>query len=415
MSRSEGQPVRAVRRPPLAALVLLTGVSPLATDAYLPGLPALQNSLHTSAATAQLTLTAFLIGMALGQLITGPISDSTGRRPIVLLSAVLFMALSALCAVVSSAPLLVVLRLLEGAAGGGMVAAGRAMVSDTSRGAEAARRYGTLSSVTLLAPVLAPPIGSTILAVGSWRTVFAGLGLTGVAMVVAALRLDETLPPAARQGSSVGATVRRISDLSTDWSYMRHVAVQAFATMGFFVYIGGSAFALQTVYGISQGRYAEVFTVNAITMVVTSALFRAMVVRLGAARLRVAGLALAATGATALLITALLGTQALPSLAAPWVSFSLVTAGMGLSIPASNVLAQEAGRRSGGTASALFGGLLFLAGSAVTPLTGVLGYHSLTPMALLMFGFFACAWAVLGSTARARRPAAASAAPSAAV
>ena len=406
MSRSE-RPRSAGpgRRPPLAALVLLTGVSPLATDAYLPGLPALQRSLHTSAATAQLTLTAFLIGMAVGQLITGPISDSTGRRPVVLTSAGLFMALSALCAVVSSAPLLVVLRLLEGVAGGGMVAAGRAMVSDTSAGAEAARRYGTLSSVTLLAPVLAPPIGSAILTVGSWRTVFAGLGLVGVGMIVAAFRLAETLPASARQGSSAGATLRRVSDLSTDWSYMRHVVVQVFATMGFFVYIGGSAFALQTVYGISQSRYAEVFTVNAITMVVTSALFRALVVRVGAARLRLIGLALAAAGAGALLVTALLGTETLSSLAAPWVSFSLVTAGMGLSIPASNVLAQEAGRRSGGTASALFGGLLFLAGSAVTPLTGLLGYDSLTPMALLMCAFFACAWTALGGAARARHPA----------
>ena len=122
------------KAPSLAALVLLTGIGPLATDAYLPGLPELQRSLGTSAAIAQLTLTAFIIGAALGQLLVGPISDGAGRRPVLLFSAVGFCVLSALCAVVSNGPLLVVLRLLEGFAAGGGVAAGRAVVSDTSTG-----------------------------------------------------------------------------------------------------------------------------------------------------------------------------------------------------------------------------------------------------------------------------------------
>src|SRR6201990_2328244 len=139
--------------PPLAALVLLVGIGPFATDAYLPGLPALQHSLGTSAAVAQLTLTAFIVGAALGQLAIGPLSDGTGRRPVLLLGAIAFCLTSALCALVSSGPLLVVLRLLEGFAAGGGVAAGRAMVSDTSEGDEAARRYGTLGSNTLLAAV----------------------------------------------------------------------------------------------------------------------------------------------------------------------------------------------------------------------------------------------------------------------
>jgi DHA1 family bicyclomycin/chloramphenicol resistance-like MFS transporter len=380
---------RAFRRPSLIALVLLTGVSPLATDAYLPGLPALQRSLDTSAASAQLTLTAFLIGIALGQLVTGPISDATGRRPVLLCSAASFLVFSALCAIAPTAPLLVLLRLLEGFAAGGLVAAGRAIVSDTSHGAEAARRYGTIGSVTLLGPVLAPPIGSVILSVGTWRVVFAALSVVGVAMVLTVLALSESLPAERRQGASFGATVSRVGDLTGDWSYMRHVAIQGFAQMGFFVYIGGSAFALETVYGISQSRYAEVFTVNAIAMVTTCILFRMLVVRVGAIRLRLVGVAMASTGAAALLVTALIGARALPYLAAPWAAFALVTAGMGLCIPSGQVLAQEAGRRSGGTASALFGGLLFLAGSAVTPLTGVLGYHTLIPMALLMCTFFA--------------------------
>jgi DHA1 family bicyclomycin/chloramphenicol resistance-like MFS transporter len=188
---------------------------------------------------------------------------------------------------------------------------------------------------------------------------------------------------------------------------MRHVAVQCLATMGFFSYIGGSAFTLETVYGIDQSRYALIFTVNALAMVTTSVVFRALVARVGAPVLRACGLALAVTGATGLLIVALLGPDRIGTLAAPWMLLSFVTGGMGLAIPGAQVLAQEAGRRSGGTASALFGGLLFLAGSLVTPLTGVLGYATLLPMALLMFGFLsaaallAIAAAVLGQPSRA--------------
>ena len=375
--------------PSLAALVLVTGISPLATDAYLPALPALQRSLDTSAAVAQLSLTAFLVGLAFGQLLVGPVSDATGRRPVLLWGSLAFAGLSVACALAPTGALLVAARLLQGLAAGGGVAAGRAVVSDHFSGSAAAERYGTLASIALLAPVIAPPVGSAILSVGSWRTVFGVLSVLGVAMVAGVLmRIPESLPSAARQGGSLGATGRRAADLLRDRGYTPHVVVQAFATMGFFTYIGGSSFALQTVYGISQSRYALVFTVNAIAMVATSVVFRLFVARVGAARLRLTGLCLAGGAACGLLAVALVGTQRAPWLAIPWALLSCLTAGMGLMIPASTALAQEAGRRSGGTAAALSGGLVFLAGALVTPLTGVLGYSTLLPMALLMTGFF---------------------------
>ena len=191
--------------------------------------------------------------------------------------------------------LLVAARLLQGLAAGGGVAAGRAVVSDHFSGSAAAERYGTLASIALLAPVIAPPVGSAILSVGSWRTVFGVLSVLGVAMVAGVLmRIPESLPSAARQGGSLGATGRRAADLLRDRGYTPHVVVQAFATMGFFTYIGGSSFALQTVYGISQSRYALVFTVNARHASPASVVFRLFVARVGAARLRLTGLCLAA-------------------------------------------------------------------------------------------------------------------------
>jgi DHA1 family bicyclomycin/chloramphenicol resistance-like MFS transporter len=206
-----------------------------------------------------------------------------------------------------------------------------------------------------------------------------------------------------RQGGSLPATGRRVLDLLRDREYVPHVVVQALATMGFSTYIGGSSFALHAVYGISQSRYALVFTVNAIAMVATSVVFRLSVARVGAARLRLIGLCLAGAAAGGLLAVALLGTDRVPGLAVPWALLSFLTAGMGLMIPASTALAQEAGRRSGGTAAALSGGLVFLAGALVTPLTGMLGYSTLLPMALLMSGFFAASALALAG-ARCRRP-----------
>jgi DHA1 family bicyclomycin/chloramphenicol resistance-like MFS transporter len=172
---------------------------------------------------------------------------------------------------------------------------------------------------------------------------------------------------------------------------MRIVAVQCLATAGFFVYIGGSSFVLETVYALSPTSYATLFAVNAMAMAVSSALVRALVGRVAVPSLRGIGLTLSGTGALVLGAASALAAPSAPPLALVWAALTLVVAGMGFVIPATTGLAQEAGRRALGTASALQGGLAFLVGAAVTPLTGLVGYHSLVPMGLLMAVFFVCA------------------------
>jgi DHA1 family bicyclomycin/chloramphenicol resistance-like MFS transporter len=387
------------------ALVVVTGVGPIATDSYIAALPALRSSLDTSAAAAQLTLTAFIIGMAVGQLAIGPASDGRGRRGLLLACTSAFLAASVACVVAPSAAVLVLARLLQGVAGGGGVAIGRAVVSDRFEGAAAAARYGTLSSIVFLGPVLAPAVGGVVLAAGgTWRTVFGLLALLGVAMVAAVLvGLPETLAPADRHDSGAAHAVRRMADLVRDPAFIKHVLVQCLATGGFFTYIGGSSFVLQTVYGISPSTYALVFATNATAMVATGLAFRALVGRAGAARLRTVGLLGSTAAAAGVLAVALTDRDATLPLAVPWVLLCVVVAGMGLCIPGTTALAQQAGRRAGGTASALTGGLTFVVGAAVTPLTGVLGYDSLLPLALLMTGFFAAAsaWLLASGSNRA--------------
>lgn len=393
-----------LRPPSLPALVLVTGVGPFATDTYIAALPQLQQSLQTSAGVAQLTLTAFIIGLAVGQLTLAPISDGTGRRRLLVMTSVIFGVTSVLCALAPTGVVLVAVRLIQGVAAGGGVAIGRAVVSDHYPGPEAATRFALLASVTFLGPVLAPMIGGVLLTFGTWRVVFAALaGLGAVMTATVLLRIPETLPPERRQGASLAETHARIVDLLRDRGFMKHVVVQCLASAGFFTYIGGSSFVLQTVYRVSEGRYTLIFATNAAAMALTSAAVRAVVTRTGAAPLRVAGLLLSTAASIGLLTLALADPGARLPLALPWALLCLVVAGMGLTIPTTTALAQEAGRRSGGTASALQGGLAFLVGAAATPLTGIIGFHTLRPMAAAMAVFFVAALVLLAGFARADR------------
>lgn len=392
-----GHPRSTTRRPSLLALALVTGIGPFATDTYLAALPQVREALATSSTGAQLTITGFIVGLAVGQLVAGPVSDGRGRRGVVVLSATAFTLVSLLCALAPSAPLLVLLRVLQGLVAGAGVAVGRAVVSDSHEGPAAAKAFGTLAAITLLAPVVAPAVGGLVLEVADWRAVFGLMAALGALMLGAALvGVPETLPPEHRQRGGVRALGARVSDLARDRAFVHPVAVQCLATAGFFVYIGGSSIVLQGALGISSGTYSLVFATNAAAMALTSLVFRLTVVRLGARALRRAGLLLSTAGALALLVTAAAAAQGGGSaaLGAVWPLLTVVVAGMGLTLPASTVLAQEAGRRSAGTASSLLGGSGFLVGAAVTPLTGFVGDETVLAMAALMVPGFVAATAV---------------------
>src|SRR3954469_1423069 len=397
-------PRARVLPPSMAALVIVTGVGPFAVDTYLAALPDVERSLATTAAAAQLTVTAFIVGNAVGQLVLGPLSDGRGRRGLLLAGAVAFTVASLVAAIAPNGPVLVAARLLQGLAAGGGIAIGRAVVGDTSSGDDATRRYSTLVAINFLGPVLAPAVGGVILLVGSWRTVFFVLTLLGLLQVAAVLRgVPETLVRGdAAEERGLRPTGRRMTDLARDAAFMRIVVVQCLATAGFFVYIGGSSFVLETVYALSPGAYAALFAANAVAMALASGLVRMLVGRVAVPVFRGVGLALSCTGALVLGTSAVIAAPAAPPLPLVWPALTCVVAGMGFVIPSTTALAQEAGRRALGTASALQGGLAFLAGAAVTPLTGLLGYDSLVPMGLLMGGFFVGAVVLVLLPARRR-------------
>jgi DHA1 family bicyclomycin/chloramphenicol resistance-like MFS transporter len=269
------------------------------------------------------------------------------------------------------------------------------VVSDQHSGRAAAQRYGTLASVTLVAPVLAPAVGGVILLVGSWRLIFVFLAVIGLVMAAAVLvGMPETLPREARHAPGLGASLGRMRDLLGEREFVSPVLIQCLATAGFFTYIGGSSFVLQNQMGLSRTGYTVLFASNAACMVIASLVFRLSVARLGPFRLRTIGLLGSTTAAIALAGYAIAAGSRI-ELAPTSVLLALTVAGMGLCIPSTTAIAQEVGRRSGGTASALQGGLTFGVGAAATPLTGLTGAESVTGMATIMAALFLCATAAL--------------------
>jgi DHA1 family bicyclomycin/chloramphenicol resistance-like MFS transporter len=381
----------SVGAPSFAILILLSGISPLATDMYLPALPALGRVLHASASMTQLTLTSFLIGFAVGQIVLGPISDATGRRLFLIAGPAAFVATSLACAVAPNAPVLVAARLAQGFVGAAGMVCARAVVSDYYRGDEAARRFGLLSAISLLGPILAPAMGAGLLQLGSWRLVFYVLAIVGGIQLFGVFAgVPETLPPEHRHPGALAPTLARMSDLLRDRRFMAHVTVATLATMGFFSYIGGSSFVLEHIYGISSGMYGLVFATNATGMAALSLVFSRLVGRFTLVSLRFAGLVAASSGSFVLLVVGGLVTK--PPLAVVWVGLFVVTAGMGLVLPSSIALSQSAGARARGTAAALSGGISFAFGALVTPITGLFGGTSLLIMTVVMAAFMAPAF-----------------------
>ena len=381
------------RRLSFPAVVLAAGVGPLALDTYLPALPEMRTSLGTSASVVQLSVTLYIVGLAVGQLLSGPVSDVVGRRPLLLGGAVAFTALAAVSAVATDARLLLGARLLHGLAAGVGIACGQAVVGD-HYGPHAPKKVGTLSSITQLGPVIAPLAGGALLSLGSWRTIFwAMAGLGAVVLLAVTLGIPETLESRQRTADDPepGSTAQRLAALLRNRAFLSHTAISCLSTAGFFVYIGGSSFVLRAVYRINASQYAHVFTINAATMVAGCLAFRWLVPRTGPSSLRLTGLALAAGCTLGLIPLAVSGRHGHSSLTLAWILLSGVTAGMGLVIPASTSLALQAGRHARGSASALQGGGSFLVGAAVTPLTGFINPQSLLPMALLMAIFMTAA------------------------
>lgn len=352
----------------LVTLGALTAVAPLVTDLYLPGLPDLARSLGTSEAMAQLTMSVCLVGLAVGQLVAGPLSDRVGRmRPLRWGVAVLVLT-SFLCAIATDVTVLLALRLVQGLAGAAAMVIARAVVRDVYDGARAAKVFSDLMLVTGLAPVIGPLAGGQLLAVTDWRGIFVALGVVSAALLTACwLVLHETRPAEVRVASP--RRPRALRSLLADRRFQGYLAMSALFGVVLFTYISMSSFVLQGDYGLSPVAYAWVFGANAVGMIAGSQVSARTVGRAGPVRVLGWGVRVIA-GASLLTGAALAADAPLPLVVVPlW----LVLAGLGMSLGTSTALALLPHAANAGAAAALLGASQFLLGAAVPPLVSAGG------------------------------------------
>ncbi|MGJ3227374.1 multidrug effflux MFS transporter [Micromonospora aurantiaca (nom. illeg.)] len=366
----------------LVLLGTLTAIGPLSLDMYLPAFPAMTRDLGADQAGIQLSLTTCLIGLALGQLVTGPLSDRWGRRRPVLVGVVAYTVLALACAAAPNAPLLAAARFAQGVAGGMGVVVARAVVRDLYSGRDAAKYFSRLALVFGVAPVAAPGVGSLVLRFGSWRAVFVALAVIGAVLAVAvALRLPETLPAERRSTGGLGATVRTMRSLLADRVYLGYALTQGFAFAGLFAYISGSSFVFQDVFGVSAAVFSVIFGVNALALVAVGQANARLLDRFTPRRLLVTTLVVGLVTAVGVLSGALAG-----SLAVTAVALFAFVGSLGMVMPNSTALALDAHARHAGTAAALMGGIQSVVGALAAPLVGLGGEGSALPMAVVLAG-----------------------------
>ncbi|WP_405747690.1 Bcr/CflA family multidrug efflux MFS transporter [Streptomyces sp. NBC_01525] len=373
----------------LLTLVLggLTAVPPLSMDMYLPALPEVTQALHSPAATVQLTLTTCLTGMALGQLVVGPMSDKWGRRRPLLTGMVIYVLATALCALAPNAEILIAFRLLQGLAGAAGIVIARAVVRDLYDGVAMARFFSTLMLISGVAPVVAPLIGGQILRITDWRGVFVVLTVVGLLLTTVVWRtLHETLPPERRHAGGLGETLRTMRDLLADRAFSGYLLVGAFGFAALFAYISASPFVIQEIYGASPQTFSLLFGVNSVGLVTVGQINgKVLVGRVPLNKVLGTGLTLIALAATALLLmsSGVFGPVGLWPIAA---GLFVLMASMGLVMPSTNTLALLRTPHAAGSASALLGTSTFLLGSVASPLVGIAGEHTAVPMAVVQLG-----------------------------
>lgn len=362
----------------------LTAVPPLAMDMYLPSLPEVTRSLHAPAATVQLTLTACLAGMALGQLVVGPMSDRWGRRRPLLAGLALFVVATVLCALAPTVELLVAFRLAQGLAGAAAIVIARAVVRDLYDGMAMARFFSTLMLISGVAPIVAPLIGGQVLRVTDWRGVFAVLTVVGVLIgVLVWTKLPETLPPAERHSGGVGEALRAMRTLLADRSFTGYMLTGGFAFAALFAYISASPFVIQEIHGASPQTFSLLFGVNSVGLVVVGQINgKILVGRVSLDRVLGTGLAIVIAAATALLLMSL-GVFGEVGLAPVSVALFVLMSAMGITLPNTQALALMRTRHAAGSASALLGTSSFLVGAIASPLVGVAGEDTALPMAVV--------------------------------
>ena len=348
-------------------LVLLLGVlsafGPFVVDLYLPSLPQLASFFETSASMTQLTLTTAMIGLAVGQLLLGPLSDKFGRKKPLIISLVIYIISTVLIIYAPNIESMIVLRVVQGLSSAGSVVISRAIATDLYRGREMTRFFGLLMTINGLAPIISPILGSLLLEYISWKGVFVFLALIGVIVLLFCFRLKESLNVENRLQGSIFATFSTFGVIIKNRLFMSYVGIESFLLGAMFAYIAASPFILQSFYGLSAFIFSLCFGANGAALVIGANIGGKLPNRKALA-IGVFAFVVAALYTIAVLIIQ-------PNWLFVEIGFFAMLLLMGITFPAISSLAMESERQYAGSASALLGFAPFFLGGVVSPLVGI--------------------------------------------
>ncbi len=364
----------------IVVLGMLSTFGPISLDLYLPALPQLAAELEASPSAAQLTITACLIGLAVGQVVAGPLSDRFGRKRPLMIGLVAYAVTSLACAFAWSISVLLLLRLIQGLAGAAGIVIARAVARDLHEGRQLVIFFSRLVLVSGLAPVIAPVLGGQLNRVMTWRGIFGVLAGIGVVLVLAGwLGLKESLPREKRVAGGVLATLRGFAALAKDRFFVGVALAAGLAGASMFAYIAGGTFVLQRIYGLSPQGFSLAFGLNSLGIMAAAQVSGRLTRRLSPVRVLSIGLAINLTGSLCLAVSTLVG------LGLPFVLGSLfvMVSAIGLILPTSTALALSNYPERAGTASALLGLLQYVVGGLAAPLVGLAGEQTAVPLGIV--------------------------------
>lgn len=366
----------------IVVLTTLSAIGPLATDMYIPAFPQVEQELATTAARMQLTLTAFFVGTASGQVVAGPLSDRIGRRAPLLFGIVLCLLGSIGCALGPSVDLLLVMRVVQGIGGGFGMVLGRAVLIDMTDGPELFRIMNIMQGVGGIAPIVAPLLGGLILLVGQWQEIFLVIAAMSLLSLLGTLLLiPESLPRSRRHAGGFRTFLRNCRTLVRRRLFVAYLLVNAFSAFALMAYVSASTFVVQNLLGFSEIGYSISFAINSAGMMTLSFLSARLTRSIHPRRIMRVALMVVTLAAFSLLAGSLFfDTPA-------WIvlpAFFFTVAPQGMIFGNGAAMASQEAREFAGTGSAMLGLGFSFSASIAAPLVGIAGAHSSLPMAIVM-------------------------------
>jgi len=368
----------------ITVLGLMIALGPLTIDVYLPALPRIAEDLSVSSSVVQLTLTGTLAGLAFGQLIIGPLSDSLGRRIPLMAGIALHMVASLVCLFAPNIEVLGAGRVLQGFGAAAAAVVAVAVVGDLYVDSAAATVMSRLILVLGVAPVIAPSLGAVVLLKASWHWIFAVLVvLAGLLFLLAALALPETLPTSHRRPLHVRSIVATYGELLRDFRFVTLVLVAALSMAGLFGYIAAAPFVLQGDYGLNQQSFALVFAAGAIILIGATQSNVVLLRRFAPQAIMLVALVVSVIAATVFVVLAVTGVAGLAGFLGPVL---VILGGMGLVLPNAPAVALSRHHDAAGTAAALLGAAQFGLGAVTAPVVGMLGNNEFALALVMLVG-----------------------------